>query len=124
MTWKRVCGTGDVAANALKLFDVEGVPILIANLGDGFRAYPPLCPHMEEPLEQSGICEGGVLTCSKHLWQWQMLTGEPNDEVTEKPLLLYEVKCEGDDVLVNVEEELTYDYDEDQGEDDDDSFWD
>lgn len=124
MTWKRVCGAGDVTANTLKKFDVDGVPILIANLGDEFRAYPPLCPHMEEPLEQSGICEGGVLTCSKHLWQWQMLTGEPNDEVTEKPLLLYEVKREGDDVLVNVEQELSYDYDEDQGDDDDDSFWD
>ena len=124
MTWKRVCGAGDVAANTLKLFDVDGVPILIVNLGEEFRAYPPLCPHMEEPLEQSGICEGSVLICSKHLWQWQMLTGEPNDEVTEKALLLYEIKREGDDVLVNVEQELSYDYDDDAAEDDDDDFWD
>lgn len=122
MSWKRVCSAGDVAANKLKKFDVEGVPILIANLGGEFRAYPPLCPHMEEPLEESGMCEGGLLTCSKHLWQWDMRTGEMRGEA-EKPLLLYEVKQEDEDVLVNVEKELIYEYDEEDA-DDDDSFWD
>jgi toluene monooxygenase system ferredoxin subunit len=122
MTWKRVCSAGDVAGNSLKKFDVDGVTVLIANTGSEFRAYPPLCPHMEEDLEESGICEGGLLTCSKHLWQWDMLTGEMRGEA-EKPLLLYEVKQEADDVLVNIEKELEYEYDEEE-EDDDDSFWD
>ena len=77
---------------------------------------------MEERLEVSGICEGGVLTCSKHLWQWEMSTGEMRGEA-EKPLLLYEVRQENDDVLVNIEKELEYEYEEDSEEDDDD-FWD
>jgi len=122
MSWKRVCSANDIAANSLKQFDVQGVPILIANLGDEFRAYPPLCPHMEERLESSGICEGGTLTCSKHLWQWDMRTGEMRGEA-QKSLLLYEVKQENDDVLVNIEKELEYEYEGDSEEDDDD-FWD
>ena len=122
MSWKRVCAAGDVAENGLKQFDVDGVSILIANLGDEYRAYPPLCPHMEERLEQSGICEGGLLTCSKHLWQWDMRTGDKRGEA-EKDLLLYDVKQEGDDVLVNIEKELAYEYEE-EADDDDDSFWD
>lgn len=122
MSWKRVCSADDVAENSLKKFDVDGVPVLLVNFGEGFRAYPPLCPHMEEPLEESGICEGGVLTCSKHLWQWDMRTGEMRGEA-EKPLLLYEVKQENGDVLVKIEKELEYEYDE-ESDDDDDSFWD
>ncbi len=122
MSWKRVCSADDVAENSLKKFDVDGVPVLLVNYGEGFRAYPPLCPHMEEPLEESGICEGGVLTCSKHLWQWDMRTGEMRGEA-EKPLLLYEVKQENGEILVNIEKELEYEYDE-ETDDDDDSFWD
>jgi len=122
MNWKRVCSVNDVAEKSLKKFDIDGVPVLIVNLGNEFRAYPPLCPHMEEPLEESGICEGNLLTCSKHLWQWDMRTGEMRGEA-EKPLLLYEVKQENKDVLVNFEKELEYEYDEDSEEDDDD-FWD
>lgn len=112
MSWKTVCSVSDVAEHALKVFDVEGIPILIANLGDDFRAYPPVCPHMEEALEESGICKDGILTCTKHLWQWDMRSGEPRGPA-ERPMLMYEVKQEGDQVMVLVEEELEYDFDED-----------
>ena len=115
MSWKAVCSTTDVAENALKVFDVEGIPILVANLGDAFRAYPPVCPHMEEPLAESGICKDGILTCTKHLWQFDMRTGEPRGPA-ERPMLMYPVKQEGDQVMVLVEQELEYDFDD---EDDD-----
>ena len=123
MTWKRICSTGDIAENALKVFDVDGVSILIVNHSGRFKAIPPYCPHMAEPLEHSGICDGKTLTCTKHLWQWDLSTGEPQAE-TEKALLSYDVKVEGDDVHVLVEHELEYEHEEDDYDDDDDSFWD
>ena len=116
MGWKRVCGVGDVDVDALRRFEVDGIALVVTNLGDEFRAYPPACPHMEEPLEQSGICTNGILTCTKHLWQWDMRTGEEQGPA-EKPLLMYDVKREGDDVMVLIEEELQYEYEE-EGEDD------
>jgi len=123
MSWKRVCGAGDVAANALKKFTVDGVSIIVANVGDGFRVFPPLCPHMEEPLEESGVCDGrGTLTCIKHLWNWNLATGAPQGE-TERALLLYEVRQDGADILVNLEKELKYEYDEDNAGGDDDDFF-
>jgi toluene monooxygenase system ferredoxin subunit len=123
MKWKRVCAAGDVAPNALRKFTVEGIPVLIANLGDGFKAYPPLCPHMEEPLETSGVCDGrGTLTCTKHLWNWNMKTGARQGEA-ERDLLMYDVKRQGDDILVNLEKELTYEYDDPDAGGDDDDFW-
>lgn len=122
MPWKRVCSVDDVAAESLKRFDVEGVPVLIANLGGEYRAYPPACPHMEEPLEESGICKDGVLTCTKHLWQWDMRTGEARGPA-EKALLMYELKCDGPDLLVDIVQELVYEYEEQIGDDDDDFDW-
>ena len=67
MNWNRVCTVNEVAAGSLKEFDVNGVPALTANLGDAFRTFPPVCPHMEEPLEYSGFCNSDILICSKHL---------------------------------------------------------
>ena len=111
MSWKLVCKAGDLADSELKQFDVEGVAILLARLGEDFLAYPPLCPHQEEVLAVSGVCDGQRLTCTKHLWQWDMRSGEEIG-LAEKPLLMYEVRRDGDDVMVRIEQELTYDYDD------------
>ena len=55
------------------------------------------------------MIDGDTLTCIKHLWQWNMKTGEMRENA-ESPLLLYEVKVEDGAVLVNLENELRYDY--------------
>ena len=112
MSWKRVCAAGEINGNAMKKFDVDGVAVLVANLGDGFIAFPPFCPHMEEPLEDCGIYHEGVLVCTKHLWQWNVRTGEIM-VLAEAPLKIYETKQEGDEIFIFLEKELTYDYVED-----------
>jgi toluene monooxygenase system ferredoxin subunit len=73
----------------------------------GAVAYPPHCPHMAEPLEISGVCEEGILTCTKHLWQWDMRTGAETG-MAERPLHRYPTRREGSDVLIEIEKELTY----------------
>jgi len=122
MTWQKVCAADDIANNTLQRFEVDGVAIVVANYGDGFQAIAPYCPHMEEPLHESGILEtSGILTCSKHLWQWDIRTGEMVG-MAEKSLLCYEIKVEAGDVLINIEKELVYEYDEEDELDDDDFF--
>ncbi|MEE8350820.1 MAG: Rieske 2Fe-2S domain-containing protein [Rhodospirillales bacterium] len=123
MSWKKVCESSQVLENSLQKFAIDGVDIIIANYGDGFRAFPPFCPHMEEPLVSSGMMMAGILTCSKHLWQWDLRSGEILGE-TEKELLFYDLKREGEDIIVNFELELSYDYgdDEEDAMDDDDFF--
>src|SRR5207244_11289787 len=89
MTWKRVCKVTDVPENTLKKFTVDKVTLLIANYGGGFRAIPPLCPHMQEPLEESGVIANCALTCTKHLWSWDLSSLDMLGE-TERPLQSYE----------------------------------
>ncbi len=111
MSWQRVCSAADVPDGGLLPVTLQGVKILVARVEDAFVAFPPLCPHMAEPLETSGICADGVLTCTKHIWQWELKTGAPVGEA-EKPLLLYPIKVEGDAVWVDFERELTYEYED------------
>lgn len=118
MTWKRVCAVEEVAANTAKIFDIERIKILIVNYGTGFRALPPVCPHMEEPLVESGIIGNCVLTCSKHLWAWNLNTLEMIGE-TEKPLKLYETKESDGSLFVDVVEELLYEFESEDDLDDD-----
>jgi toluene monooxygenase system ferredoxin subunit len=118
MAWKRICRDGDVAENTAKKFDVDGIPILLVNYGAGYRAIPPICPHMEEPLEESGVVVRCVLTCTKHLWSWDLRTLERKG-ATEKPLKTYDIKQEDGLILANITEELTYEFEEAAEEDDD-----
>jgi toluene monooxygenase system ferredoxin subunit len=118
MTWKKICDVGDVEANSVKIFDVDGVNILVTNYGQGFKAVPPICPHMEEPLAESGIVANCVLTCSKHLWAWDLRTSDMLGE-TEKPLKFYETREEDGALFVNFVEELVYEFEcEDEFDDD------
>jgi len=120
MTWKRICDAAEVAENSVRQFDVDGVPIALVNYGEGFRAIPPICPHMEEPLAESGIVARCILTCTKHLWAWDLRTLEMQGG-TEKPLKTYEIKQENGAVLANIDDELTYEFD--TGDDMDDDFF-
>jgi toluene monooxygenase system ferredoxin subunit len=110
LTWQRLCAAGDVEENSLKKMEIEGVAVLVTSVGGTVVAFPPLCPHMAEPLVMSGVCDGQSLTCTKHVWQWDLSTGEPQG-LAEKPLLFYPTRREGDEILIDFSGELTYDYD-------------
>ena len=122
MTWKRICEVAEVPENSVKQFDVDGVSLVVVNYGEGFRAIPPICPHMQEPLAESGVVARCILTCTKHLWAWDLKTLALQGE-TERPLKIYEIKQDNGTILANIEGELTYDFEEaEEGSDDDDFF--
>ena len=77
MGWQRLCSAQEVATGGLTGIEIQGVKVLVTRVGDAFVAFPPLCPHMAEPLEISGVCADGMLTCTKHIWQWELQSGEP-----------------------------------------------
>ena len=122
MSWTKICKTADVAPNTVKkVWIAGGIPVLVVNYGKGFRVVPPVCPHMEEPLEISGLVSSCMLTCTKHLWAWNLMTLEKQGE-TEKPLKVYETKEEGGELLAFVQGELLYEFDSDDDMDDDAFF--
>jgi nitrite reductase/ring-hydroxylating ferredoxin subunit len=72
------------------LFNVEGVITAI----DG------ICPHQGGPLAE-GVLEGTIVTCPWHGWQFDVQSGRmPMSSRIRQAT--YEVKVEGQDVLVAV----------------------
>lgn len=126
--WTKVCALDEIPERRMKKFEVDSVGVMIANLGDCLRAFPPTCPHMAEPLAESGQLEGDMLTCTKHIWQWDLRTGALCG-MAERPVLTYPVKQEDGAVFVSIEKEIEYEYDEDEAdvveedEPDDDDFF-
>ena len=120
--WIKVCELKDVPENNIKKFSVGDFDIVLANYGEGLRAFPPVCPHMREPLDVSGLLDQGILTCGKHVWQWDLRECTKTSSMTEENLLFYELKEENGDIFVDVSEQLSYAWEEEEELDDDDFF--
>jgi toluene monooxygenase system ferredoxin subunit len=98
MGWHRACATGDLTENAMLTCSVGDRDVLIVRGRDRFFAFPPLCPHEQAELE-FGSCDGELLTCMQHLWQWELATGAPVG-LAEIGIEPYPTRVEGDEVQV------------------------
>jgi len=105
--WQVVCDVAEIDENGLREFDLNGVKLLVARSRDELFVYPLRCPHMDEPLS-NGICDGVSLTCSFHLWQWDMRSGQSTGEA-EIDLLIYPSRIENGKLFVDMEKTLEYD---------------
>ena len=92
--------TGDVPANGMKEFAVDGINVLIANTGDGFVAYPGA---VSARGDAAGAGRPGwiVLTCLEHLWQFDLQTGAPMGDA-QVGLTGYRLKEEAGDLYVEL----------------------
>jgi (2Fe-2S) ferredoxin/nitrite reductase/ring-hydroxylating ferredoxin subunit len=80
--WHRVCAAADIGVNGIKAVAANGVQMIVVNTGAGFVAYQAMCPHEAIPLAE-GVCDGSVLTCLEHMWQFDVKTGAPMGDAQE-----------------------------------------
>lgn len=98
--WEVACNADDFEGEELLEARVDGREVLLVRTDEGIVACPAICPHMEERLAH-GIVDGNVLTCSKHLWQWDLGTGDPIG-LAEERLAVAPVREVDGKLLVNV----------------------
>ena len=94
----KVCRVSDVPPGEGRLVEAHDKPIALFNVGGTFHAVNQVCPHRGGPLAE-GRLEGVVVTCPWHGWTFCVDTGLPDHEGGHS-VSAYEVKVEGDDVLV------------------------
>ncbi|MEZ0395772.1 MAG: Rieske (2Fe-2S) protein [Anaerolineales bacterium] len=70
----------DFPAEGRKVFQVEGVPVLVIKTGEQFRAVTNKCPHLGLPLA-GGKVESETITCPFHGSKFDLNTGENLDWV-------------------------------------------
>lgn len=98
-TFVKACAVSDVAPGTGKMVSVDGKEIALFNIDGTFRAVDNECPHRGGPLAEGDV-EGCLVTCPWHAWQFDVTTGESVTD--DMRVACYEVKVEGDAVLVAV----------------------
>ena len=79
--------------------EVNGKEIAIFNVGGNFHAIDETCLHQGGPLSE-GSMDDKVVICPWHAWEYDVTTGVclTNPGVSQQK---YEVKVQGDDILVS-----------------------
>ncbi|MCZ6601793.1 MAG: Rieske 2Fe-2S domain-containing protein [Planctomycetota bacterium] len=94
----KVCRTSDVPPGECRLVEAHDKPIALFNIDGTFQAINQVCPHRGGPLAE-GRLEGNVVACPWHGWTFCVDTGLPDHEGGHS-VSAYEVRVEGDDVLI------------------------
>jgi len=104
MTVTRVCSVADVEPDSAIRVVVDRVPIAIVRIGDDFYAIGDTCSHAEVSLSEGEVDPGDRhIECYKHGSRFSLETGEPDCLPATKPVPVYRVKVEGDDVLIEAD---------------------
>ena len=85
--YRTVCSVSEVAPGQMKGIDIEGHPVLVANVGGEFHAVTNRCGDTPLPL-QFGTLDGPDLRCSWHGCRYDIRTGKRRDGGTEQLAVL------------------------------------
>ena len=95
----KVAEESEIPVGRIKLVDVHGERVAVANAGDMFYAFSDECTHDGGPLSE-GELEGEIVTCPWHFSRFNIRTGEIIDSPAEESVTVYDVKVEDGAVLV------------------------
>jgi 3-phenylpropionate/trans-cinnamate dioxygenase ferredoxin subunit len=99
----QLCKVGDVADGAARRFDVDGRRLCAVNIGGRFFVVDDECSHEDYSLSEGDVwpdeCE---IECPKHGSTFLLTSGEPQTLPATKPVAVYDVRVEGDDVIVGL----------------------
>ena len=99
-TWIKIASVSELPEEGeAREFAVGDKMICIANIDGGYRALDNMCPHRGGALGQ-GVVDGRLIVCPWHGWQ---IDTESGRAVQDRNLgvRVYEVKIEGDEVLIS-----------------------
>ena len=101
--WHRACSAVEVADDSAIHVDIAGKPICIAMSQGELYAIYDVCSHADVPLSQGDV-EDCTVECWLHGSRFDLRTGKPTGLPATRPVPIYPVKQEGDDVFVAIEE--------------------
>ena len=105
MAGKEVLGPlADLAPGAARRYDVGGVSIAVVRIDDDVYAIGDTCSHQDVSLAEGEVDEDEkTLECWKHGSAFSLETGEALTLPATRPVASYEVRVEGDEIVVVIE---------------------
>ncbi len=97
----KVCTVADIPPDTARRFEVGGLAVCVVRCGDDFYAIGDRCSHADYSLSEGEVlCEEREVECWKHGSTFSLKTGEPQSLPAIKPVPVFEVRLDGDDVVV------------------------
>ncbi|MFI5063468.1 MAG: non-heme iron oxygenase ferredoxin subunit [Streptosporangiales bacterium] len=100
-TYLRVCSLADIADPGAIGVEIGGLPVAVVRSGGEVFALRDVCSHEEVPLSEGDVYDH-TLECWLHGSCFDLRTGAPTGPPATRPVPVYPVKVEGDDVYVAV----------------------
>ena len=99
----RLCSASELAPGEARRFDVDEHRIALVRIGDDFYAIGDRCSHADFSLSEGEVLADDLeIECWKHGSTFSLKSGEPQSLPATKPVPVYDVIREGDDVLVKL----------------------
>jgi 3-phenylpropionate/trans-cinnamate dioxygenase ferredoxin component len=106
----RVCAVGDVEPGAARRVNVDGqrlavvrIPAKTDGAPDDWYVIGDRCSHADYSLSEGDVwTDEREIECPKHGSTFSLLTGEPLSLPATKPVPVFGVRVDGDDVYVEV----------------------
>jgi nitrite reductase/ring-hydroxylating ferredoxin subunit len=97
----KACSVKDLGVEKMKGVKVGGKDVLVVNLDGGYYAIGNRCTHANCTLSD-GTLSGETVRCPCHMSVFNVKTGNVVKGPANKPEPTFQVKIEGDQILVNV----------------------
>jgi nitrite reductase/ring-hydroxylating ferredoxin subunit len=91
--WVEVASLEELPKNGMKLVEVFGRKVVVANTGKEIVAFTSTCPHSGGLLHE-GRLRGRNIVCPLHAYIWNVCTGEPVEPAQEDTLRRYPVRVD------------------------------
>jgi 3-phenylpropionate/trans-cinnamate dioxygenase ferredoxin subunit len=102
MSYQSACPLAELREGATHRVVLGGIPVCLVRTDGEVYAINDTCSHADVSLSE-GEVEGLTIECWLHGSRFDLVTGRPTGLPATKPVPVYPVKIEGDDVLVDVE---------------------
>lgn len=96
-----VATIAELPKNGMKLVEVFGRAIIVANTGREIVAFAQACPHAGTSLLR-GKLKGRMIICPLHYYMWNISSGEPIEPADEDILPLYPVRVNSTTGVIQV----------------------
>ncbi|MFL6497208.1 MAG: Rieske 2Fe-2S domain-containing protein [Nitrososphaera sp.] len=98
----KVANTNDIEPSQMKEVEVNGQNICLVNVEGKYYAIGSICTHEGGPLAD-GTLEGYEVECPWHNSKFDVRTGEVTSPPASEPEPAYEVKVEGNSILIKIQ---------------------
>jgi len=92
---------GEVPDGEMKVFEIDGYAVAVANVGGTLYAFQDECTHQTCSLGEGDV-EGNAVVCLCHNAEFDIRSGEPLSGPATMPVPVYEVREENGELQVAI----------------------